>query len=740
MSETPVPSSPTESPRESPAPSTATKKKQHQQSKKVSAEALERRRVGRLKAAETMALKIKKSGIERRDNKVKYSVFDNVAVINQKNYFTDYLKKDDQVYVLRERKILRLSQSKKAKQLETSSTPALDDDVDADDDEEDDEEQEGGENVDRAGQRVVVIHPGSKNIRIGLGSDVYPKSFPFVLAVPGTPQKNNDTDELTEEQLNQYESSKADLIIDFKARMKYYKRRIIPNSNDIAANFNKKSIAEKIPEHNDVHKVEFIKPNRDSKFFVGEDALNVASDAFKLRYPLLTNGKFNESQYASFQENVGDIQLFLSETLKTQFEITNLKQFKTTLIVPDLYDRVYVESFIQLLLQMGFTGVAVIQESLAATYGAGVSSACVIDIGAQTTKVSCVDEGLIIPTSRAVVNYGGDDITRVFYKLLKESFFPMDMDESKPYEWREMEQLKEKFITFQDANITVQLYNFIKRYPQKLSEKFEFKVFDEVILAPMALFFPAVFQKPLGFTKNRLTQRASRDVFTGALNNPKSLTQKDINENTLFAEMHDSAILKELINSGNLEMEGATSDVAAIAPLEKIIVQSIANACRSEDFTKCKQFYSNMLIVGGGSKIEALDFILTDRINIWRPKLLALGQLPDFLKKLEGVINDFDKVHEMSKVQSEEELLPLQEKLYELLEPELDAFLESVKGAAVLPVEVLPAPREIDPSILTWKGGSVFARLKLVEELWITEKDWDLLGSRVLQHKTIWNY
>jgi actin-related protein len=40
------------------------------------------------------------------------------------------------------------------------------------------------------------------------------------------------------------------------------------------------------------------------------------------------------------------------------------------------------------------------QESLAATYGAGISSACVVDIGATTVSIACVDEGMIIPETR----------------------------------------------------------------------------------------------------------------------------------------------------------------------------------------------------------------------------------------------------------------------------------------------------------------------------------------------------
>jgi actin-related protein len=44
------------------------------------------------------------------------------------------------------------------------------------------------------------------------------------------------------------------------------------------------------------------------------------------------------------------------------------------------------------------------KESLAATYGAGLSNACVVDIGAVKTSVACVDEGLIIPDTRYCFN------------------------------------------------------------------------------------------------------------------------------------------------------------------------------------------------------------------------------------------------------------------------------------------------------------------------------------------------
>lgn len=40
------------------------------------------------------------------------------------------------------------------------------------------------------------------------------------------------------------------------------------------------------------------------------------------------------------------------------------------------------------------------QESLAATYGAGISNACVVDMGATTTSIACVDDGVVLADTR----------------------------------------------------------------------------------------------------------------------------------------------------------------------------------------------------------------------------------------------------------------------------------------------------------------------------------------------------
>jgi len=64
------------------------------------------------------------------------------------------------------------------------------------------------------------------------------------------------------------------------------------------------------------------------------------------------------------------------------------------------------------------------QESVCATFGTGVGSACVVDVGDQKTAVSCVEDGLSQSATRLVMQYGGSDITRCFHWLLARCCFP----------------------------------------------------------------------------------------------------------------------------------------------------------------------------------------------------------------------------------------------------------------------------------------------------------------------------
>jgi actin-related protein 8 len=76
--------------------------------------------------------------------------------------------------------------------------------------------------------------------------------------------------------------------------------------------------------------------------------------------------------------------------------------------------------------------------------------------------------------------------------------------------------------------------------------------------------------------------------------------------------------------------------------------------------------------------------------------------------------------------------------------PDLGAYLEMRLRAAMpqYPKEILvvPPPRELDPAVLVWKGGSVFGKLRTTNDSWISPLEHDRLGARILNYKCMWHW
>lgn len=74
----------------------------------------------------------------------------------------------------------------------------------------------------------------------------------------------------------------------------------------------------------------------------------------------------------------------------------------------------------------------------------------------------------------------------------------------------------------------------------------------------------------------------------------------------------------------------------------------------------------------------------------------------------------------------------------------LGAYLETKLREAMpqYPKEILvaPPPRELDPDILVWKGGSIFGKLRMTNDSWIGKLEYDRLGTRILNYKAMWHW
>lgn len=76
--------------------------------------------------------------------------------------------------------------------------------------------------------------------------------------------------------------------------------------------------------------------------------------------------------------------------------------------------------------------------------------------------------------------------------------------------------------------------------------------------------------------------------------------------------------------------------------------------------------------------------------------------------------------------------------------PNLAPYLE-MRLRASLPVHaqqilVASPPRELDPAVIVWKGGSVFGKLRMTNDSWIGQLEYDRLGSRILNYKCMWHW
>lgn len=128
-------------------------------------------------------------------------------------------------------------------------------------------------------------------------------------------------------------------------------------------------------------------------------------------------------------------------------------------------------------------------------------------------------------------------------------------------------------------------------------------------------------------------------------------------------------------------IEGPQPDIEAnlpIMPLDQAIVTCVNEAAKGDE-RKMRDFFGGIMVIGGGSKTYNFNVYLENRLRALQPNLAK-----DIL--------------------------------------------------------VGPPPRELDPQVLIWKGGSVFGKLRGTNDSWIGQLEYDRLGARILNYKCMWGW
>jgi actin-related protein 8 len=283
------------------------------------------------------------------------------------------------------------------------------------------------------------------------------------------------------------------MCIDLKTRMRNNRIRLMPNSKELVINFNKRRVPDIITEHNDPDRIDWteISPRSPPAYVTGNAALRIPEKS-KPRYRLfwpIRHGWLNEKEYTQKNLLLIDFFLIIEEAIKLELGLRKKKdwsQHSCVFIIPDLYEKIVVSTILdELMRDFGFKRVSFIQESLAASFGAGYSISCVVDVGAQKTSICCVEDGMCVEDSRVNLKYGGYDVTEAFMKMILFDHFPYsDINLRRRYDFLLAEELKSKYGHMNEAEISGGQYEFHLRAAGQNTQKFTFRTYDEVFLAP----------------------------------------------------------------------------------------------------------------------------------------------------------------------------------------------------------------------------------------------------------------
>lgn len=710
---------------------------------------------------------LREEGLQRTDNNMEFTTWPQVNMINQKNYYTEFLKRDDQVLAIRLQQEERLNARKKAAvdvdraraQAAQEGLPFTEPDPDLDDDVAMDDV--GSDNY---GSKTIVIHIGSQNLRIGLATDVLPKTVPMVIAKKAARSEAEDSEPVPkrlkldedalpnekfgEEFSREYESMASE----FKAFRRMNKRRVLPNSRELVTKWNATNPPERIPEHSDPLRIDWTEIDSSSPpdYIVGEAALRIPEDSnprYRLYWPI-RHGWLNEKDYYNRNMLESDFFKIIEESIQKQLKLTPKKewnQYSCVFLIPDLYEKVFVARVLdEFIRDFGFQRVCFMQESLAATFGAGFSIACIVDIGAQKTSISCVEDGMVIEESRINMKYGGYDVTETFVKMmLFDRLNYSDFNLMRRHDFLLAEELKEKYTTMSDENISVQLHEFHLRVHGQETRKYSFKIYDEGFLAPMGFFHPQIFDNSNKLDRRHSLIPRSVDLYNGHPNDPISPAQMAVtlwvNQSIPSAVMaapakpvrqistpmapatskHRSLGLPSHLN-GDLEGTPRSSPAGSPPPEEISTPQPTADEVNGDENGD-----------GPAPHASLPDSDLIDRTIPLMPLHLAILES---IRQASGrddrrrrdLLGSIMLIGGGSKT------------------PHLGPYLEMKLRSEMpqYPKEILVAapPRELDPAVLVWKGGSVFGKLRMTNDSWIGALEYDRLGARILNYKCMWHW
>ncbi|KAJ8667492.1 hypothetical protein QAD02_009155 [Eretmocerus hayati] len=559
----------------------------------------------------------------------------------------------------------------------------------------------GAEQMQMQTQAIVIIHPGSRNLRMGRASDANPITILHAVArkrrqnglvhrdpflPPLVPRTKELTQTMEESRLQVSHTLQSCLQSDGR-------RRYATPPQQIAA-FNRRSN----PEIQSTTGGGWVK--KEQEVVIGDDILTLDPESgYNLHFPY-KRGDLNlhSGPGGSLKAVLADLKTIWEYALieKMNIPLRDLKHYRAVLIIPDIYNRWYLRELMSLILcEIGFGACFLLQDHVAATFGAGLGYACVVDVGEEKTSVSCVEDGMSHRNTRVRIDYGGGDITQSFLWLLQKSAFPYKTcDPSNQLDALLLDQLKRDFCHV-DLNICgAQEKSFMVKKPQLPIEVYTMQVGDECLIAPLSLFQPELL-KITGAHSVHIQKRSTGDSEDPHDENYLRETSRKYTKENLeqSSEMPEESAIPVAAGEEEVVVDNVDSAPIALnsrdleAPkdfvvgpqqvlgLDQAILQSI-DRCPTEDLKR--KMYSCILVVGSGMKFQGIGMWLHNRISLQIPYMFRTEQM-----------------------------------------------------------DVITSPKDIDPGVTVWKGAAILSCLESAHELWISRQEWELIGVRILRERAL---
>lgn len=356
------------------------------------------------------------------------------------------------------------------------------------------------------GANIIVIHPGPFHIVLGRASDGLPIVERHVIAYRKHTRQQYDKQEsqhddpgfeassIFENRYEKDESLKNAALEDMRKELSIIRDargRILPGKNTFLPDERLqdprvRTNVQNIPVQNDPEGVFEDITNAKTRYVTGIQATQIPkSSGFLLFYPMMASGQL-DCRIRSQSAVEDSIATIWEDLLIRYFSISkcDLKKMRVVILVSDLAPRCIIRSFTRIAVELlGFSAVLFHHNSVCATFGAGLPGACVVNVQATSTEISCVHDGISLPEARIGLPYGLLDVMQTLAWFICSVVFSKG---DVPFSLENLHEM-ESLLRFHDENAhfslpeaTEKTYTLAIRYPCENTRQFHIRLAQHV--------------------------------------------------------------------------------------------------------------------------------------------------------------------------------------------------------------------------------------------------------------------